>query len=136
MFFAKIPRGVKAFRKKLPGGSPYFGFYYFFINKCFEICLKGVLYLPSPPPVCIYVYIYLFDSMISAKKTFLKTLKEFSLKQKKILFSIGCATKTYLKPKKSFFAIFLADLTQKSFFTKLSKLLELYFRTIIENSFG
>jgi hypothetical protein len=57
----------------LPGGSPYFGFYCIFINKCFEICLRGVLYLPSPlpppppsplpppptspppPPVCIYV---------------------------------------------------------------------------------
>ncbi len=52
MFFAKIPRGVKGFRKNClgRGGSPYFGFYCIFINKCFEICLTGVLYLPSPLP--------------------------------------------------------------------------------------
>ncbi len=61
MFFAKIPRGGQGFQEKLPGGgSPDFGFYCIFINKCFEICLRGVLYLPSPlppphPPVCIYV---------------------------------------------------------------------------------
>ncbi len=61
MFFAKIPRGVKAFRKNCLVGSPYFGFYCIFINKCFEKCLRGVSYLPSPltptsppPPVCIY----------------------------------------------------------------------------------
>jgi hypothetical protein len=30
------------------GGSPYFGFYCIFMNKCFEICMRGVLYLPSP----------------------------------------------------------------------------------------
>ncbi len=58
MFFAEIPRGVKAFRKNcLGGGSPYFGFYCIFINKCFVICLRGVLYLPAPlphlpPPLC------------------------------------------------------------------------------------
>ncbi len=49
MFFAKIRRGVKAFRQKLPVGgggavSPDLGFYCVFINKCFEICLRGVLY--------------------------------------------------------------------------------------------
>ncbi len=63
MFFAKIPRGSR-FSGKIAwgGGSPYFGFYCIFINKCFEICLRGVLYLPppppphlTPPPVCIYV---------------------------------------------------------------------------------
>ncbi len=57
MFFVRIPGGVKAFRKNCRGGGgPYFGFYCIFINKCFEICLRGVLYLPSPipPPVCIY----------------------------------------------------------------------------------
>jgi hypothetical protein len=59
MFFAKSPRGVKGFRKNCLGGSPYFGFYCIFNKKCFEICLRGVLYLPSPfpyltPPVCIY----------------------------------------------------------------------------------
>ncbi len=62
MFFAKIPRGVKAFRKNSLGGGgpPYFGFYCIFINKCFEICLRGVLYLPSPlplphPPPCVHL---------------------------------------------------------------------------------
>jgi hypothetical protein len=57
MFFAKIPRGVKAFRKNCLGGSPYFGFYCIFINKCFEICLRGVLYIPSPhlPPPCVHL---------------------------------------------------------------------------------
>jgi hypothetical protein len=35
------------------GGSPYFWFYCVFINKCFEIGLRGVLYLPSShPPLC------------------------------------------------------------------------------------
>jgi hypothetical protein len=60
MFFAKIPRGGQGFHEKLSGGSPYFGFYCIFIDKCFEICLRGVLYLPYPlspphPPVCIYI---------------------------------------------------------------------------------
>ncbi len=62
MFFAKIPKGVKAFRKNcLGGGSPYFGFYCIFINKCFEIRLRVVLYLPSPlppsPPPCVYLWL-------------------------------------------------------------------------------
>ncbi len=57
--FAKIPRGSRLSGKIAWVGSPYFGFYCIFINKCFEICLRGVLYLPSPlpqlnPPVCIY----------------------------------------------------------------------------------
>ncbi len=57
MFFAKISRGVKAFRKNCRGGGPYFGFYCIFINKCFEICLRGVLYLPSPHliPHCVHL---------------------------------------------------------------------------------
>jgi hypothetical protein len=52
MFLAKIPRGSQGFQEKLPVGPPSFGFYCIFINKCFEICLRGVLYLPStlPPP--------------------------------------------------------------------------------------
>ena len=50
MFFAKIPRWGQGFQEKLSGGSPYFRFYCIFINKCFEICLRGVLYLPSPLP--------------------------------------------------------------------------------------
>ncbi len=40
--FAKIPRGVKSFRKNCHRGSPYFGFYCIFISKCFEICLGGL----------------------------------------------------------------------------------------------
>jgi hypothetical protein len=58
MFFGKIPRGVKAFRKNYLGGPPISGFiinfYCIFINKCYEICLSGVLYLPSPhlTPLC------------------------------------------------------------------------------------
>jgi hypothetical protein len=48
--FAKIPRGGQGFQEKVPRVSPYFGFYYIFMNKCFEICLRGVLYLPSPLP--------------------------------------------------------------------------------------
>ncbi len=69
--FAKITRGGQGFQEKLPrggggwvGGNPYFGFYCIFNNKCFEIFLRRVLYLPSlytphpPPPVCIYVSIF------------------------------------------------------------------------------
>jgi hypothetical protein len=59
MFLPKSLGRVKAFRKNCLGGSPYFGFYCVFINKCFEICLRGILYLPSslppptsPPPLC------------------------------------------------------------------------------------
>jgi len=46
--FAKIPRGSRLSGKiaKGAGGSPYFGFYYIFINQCFEICMRGILYLP------------------------------------------------------------------------------------------
>ncbi len=51
MFFAKIPRGVKAFRKNCLGVPSFWVLLRF--NKCFEICLRGVLYLPSPtsPPL-------------------------------------------------------------------------------------
>jgi hypothetical protein len=54
--------GGQGFQEKLPWGSPYFGFYCIYINKRFEICLRGVLYLPSPlphltPPVCIYEWL-------------------------------------------------------------------------------
>jgi hypothetical protein len=52
--------GGGGFREKLPGGVPlpisgFIYFYCIFINKCFEICLRGVLYLPlplTPPPPC------------------------------------------------------------------------------------
>ena len=69
MFFAKIPRGVKAFRKNCLGGSPYFGFYCIFINKCFEICLRGVLYLPSPlTPLCASMALGFTDGEIRLGK--------------------------------------------------------------------
>jgi hypothetical protein len=49
MFFAKIPRVDQGFQEKLPGGGPpILCFYCIFINKCFEICLKGLT--PHPPP--------------------------------------------------------------------------------------
>jgi hypothetical protein len=67
MFFAKIPRGGgQRFQEKLPGGSPYFGFYCIFINKCFEFCLRGVLYLhsPLPPPHPPFVHLWLMLSIV------------------------------------------------------------------------
>jgi hypothetical protein len=72
MFFAEIPRGGQGFQEKFPGGSPYFGFYCIFINKCFEICLRGVSYLPSPlppphPPVCIHGSLGHCDQLPSTK---------------------------------------------------------------------
>jgi hypothetical protein len=42
--------GGLGFQEKVQGGSSYFRFSWIFINMCFEICLKGVLYLPSPFP--------------------------------------------------------------------------------------
>ncbi len=43
------------------GGSPFFGIYCVFINKCFEICLRGYYIYPPPPPplppVCIYDWV-------------------------------------------------------------------------------
>ncbi len=54
--FCQNPQGGQGFQEKIAWGVPYFGFYCIFINKWFEICLRGVLHLPSPlpPPVCIY----------------------------------------------------------------------------------
>jgi hypothetical protein len=54
--FAKIPRGVKAFWKKLPGGPPILGFTAFLLTSFLKSCLGGCFFiLPSPlPPVCIY----------------------------------------------------------------------------------
>ncbi len=51
--FCKNPFGGRGqgFQERLQGGgTPYFGFLCIFINKCFEICLGGVLYLTSPFP--------------------------------------------------------------------------------------
>ena len=59
--FCQNPQGGGGSRLsgKIAWGSPYFRFYCIFINKCFEICLRGVIYLPSPhlAPVCIYGYV-------------------------------------------------------------------------------
>ncbi len=47
------------FRRNCLGwGFPYFGFYCVFINKRFEICLRGVLYLPSPPTPPSFVHLW------------------------------------------------------------------------------
>jgi hypothetical protein len=57
-FLPKSQGGVKAFRKNCLVGSPYFGFFCISINKCLEICLRRVVYLPSPPhltPLCASV---------------------------------------------------------------------------------
>jgi hypothetical protein len=57
IFFAKIARGVKAFRKNCLG--PYFGFYCIFIKKCFEICLRWVIPTPplyTPPLPCVHLW--------------------------------------------------------------------------------
>jgi hypothetical protein len=64
MFFAKIPRGSRLSGKIARGGSPYFGFYCIFINKCFEICLRGVLYLPFPLPLCASMFCVIDSNMI------------------------------------------------------------------------
>jgi hypothetical protein len=37
MFFAKIPRGVKGFRKNCLGGSPYFGFIAFLLTSVLKV---------------------------------------------------------------------------------------------------
>ncbi len=56
-FFAKIPRGVKAFRKNcLGGGSPYFGFYCVFINNLPEGGTIFTLRLPLPHPPCVHLW--------------------------------------------------------------------------------
>jgi hypothetical protein len=46
MFFAKIPRGIKAFRKNCQGGPPISGFI-----ACFEICLGGLMLTRPPSPL-------------------------------------------------------------------------------------
>ncbi len=58
MFLTKFLGGGSRLSGKLPGGSLYFGFYCICINKCFEICLRGVLYLPSTPPhPCVHLWL-------------------------------------------------------------------------------
>jgi hypothetical protein len=52
MFLLKSQGGsrVSGENSQAGGGSPYFGVYCIFINKCIKVCLRGVLYLPLPPP--------------------------------------------------------------------------------------
>ena len=54
-FLPKSLGGRSRLSGKIARGSPYFGFYCTFINKCFEICLGGPIFtlpLPPPPPLC------------------------------------------------------------------------------------
>ncbi len=56
--FAKIPRGVKGFRKNCQGGSTYFVFYCIFINKFFKNLPGGGggCFIPLPPyPPCVHL---------------------------------------------------------------------------------
>ncbi len=56
MFFAKIPRGVKCFRKNCLGGPPISGFIAFLLTSVLKFAWGGYYIYPSPsphPPVCI-----------------------------------------------------------------------------------
>jgi hypothetical protein len=58
IFFAKIPRGVKAFRNNCEGSPPISGFIAFLLTRILK-CARGGYYIdppppPSSPPVCIY----------------------------------------------------------------------------------
>jgi hypothetical protein len=64
--FAKIPGGGgQGFQEKLPGGDLLFRVLLHFINKGYEICLGGVLYLPKPltplppQPPCVHLWLLL-----------------------------------------------------------------------------
>jgi len=48
-----VPKSLGGSRlsEKMPGGNPYFGFYCIFINKYFEICLRGASIYPPPSPL-------------------------------------------------------------------------------------
>jgi hypothetical protein len=59
--FAKNPGG-QVFQEKLPGRSPYFGYYCIFINKSFEIRLWGLKFnLPLPSPPCVHLWLWALD---------------------------------------------------------------------------
>ena len=59
MFFAKIPREVKDFRKNCRGGPPISGFIVFLLTSVQKFAW-GVLYLPSPfplTPLCASMFV-------------------------------------------------------------------------------
>jgi hypothetical protein len=61
--FLKSFEGYMRWVEKLPGGSPYSGFYCIFINKCFEICLGGPIFNLSPlTPPCVYLWVLFMSS--------------------------------------------------------------------------
>jgi hypothetical protein len=61
--FAKIPRGVKSFRKNCQGGSTYFGFYCLFITKFLEnLPGGGGCFIPPSPP-CVHLWLRLYQNI-------------------------------------------------------------------------
>jgi hypothetical protein len=52
--FAKIPRGVKAFRKNCHGPPPILGFIAFLLTSVLKFA-RGVYIYPHPPPLCAYM---------------------------------------------------------------------------------
>ncbi len=69
-----VPKSLSGqdFQEKLSVGvPPYFGIDCIFINKCFEIRLSGILYLPSslPPKPTVCIYVYQFTSVYTVDAT-------------------------------------------------------------------
>jgi hypothetical protein len=87
MSLAKSWGGGQGFQEKLPGESPFFRFYFIFIKKCFEICLRGVLYLPVALPFSHQPSTVVIFSKIGAKHAFSKIYK-YKYKNKNILFDL------------------------------------------------
>jgi len=54
-FLSKFLGGMQGFQEKMPVGSPYFGVYWIFINKCFEICLGGTIFTLPPLKTCVHL---------------------------------------------------------------------------------
>jgi hypothetical protein len=57
--FAKIPRGVKAFRKKMIGGVPLFRVIAFLLTGVLKFAWGGTIFTLPLPLVCIHVNIAL-----------------------------------------------------------------------------